>query len=372
MKFLFVATILICSSFSPLTAYAQTTTSVIDHEYLVKASVLEASEPIIKLVEGTNTKTKHQTIKVQVLEGPEKDTITVFENTFTPVHKGDLIYVRHQTGGFDSDTWAVSDPYRINVLIILGLVFLALTLVFGGIPGIRGLASLAGSLILIFTILLPGLYAGYSPILLSIGVASLIIIVGSYVTHGINKTTTSAVLAMIVTVLITGAGAYYAMHSAQLSGFTTEENSYLNFGTEGKIDMFGLLFGGIMIGLLGVLYDIAIGQAIAVEELLRAGVAMTKKEVYVRAIRIGREHIGALITILAIAYVGSSLPILLLFHDATASVAYVVNSERFATEIIRILIGSIGLILAVPITTFVAIQLLDGNDLRKRTSTNKH
>jgi uncharacterized membrane protein len=137
-------------------------------------------------------------------------------------------------------------------------VFLILLFIFGGVQGVRGLASLLGSLVLIFYVLLPGILGGYSPILASIGVSSLIIIAGSYITHGFNKTTSAAVIGMILTVLVTGLGAYYAIHAGNFSGYTSEENVYLNFNTSGAISMVGLLFGGIMIGLLGVLYDIAI------------------------------------------------------------------------------------------------------------------
>ncbi len=166
---------------------------------------------------------------------------------------------------------------------------------------------------------------------------------------------------MIATVLITGALAFYFVHAAQLSGFATEEEVYLNFDTHGTIDMVGLLFGGIMIGLLGVLYDIAIGQAIAVEELFRAGAQMTRFQVYTRAIRIGREHIGALVNTLAIAYVGSALPLILLAQEGSGyGFIYSINSELFATEIVRILIGSIGLILGVPVTTLIASYMLHG------------
>jgi uncharacterized membrane protein len=207
-------------------------------------------------------------------------------------------------------------------------------------------------------VLLPGIYHGYPAVAVSIGVASLIILVGSYITHGFNKTTHAAVLGMIVTVAITGAGAFWAVHAAHLSGYNSEESVYLNFDTRGAIDMVGLLFGGIMIGLLGVLYDIAIGQAIAVEELFAAGAHLSHAEIYKRAIRIGREHIGALVNTLAIAYAGAALPILLLMQSSTAGPLYIMNSEIFATEIIRILIGSIGLILGVPITTFIASYML--------------
>src|SRR6185503_13234781 len=101
-----------------------------------------------------------------------------------------------------------------------------------------------------------------------------------------------------------------------LSGFNSDESTYLNLGTKGGIDLIGLLFGGIMIGLLGVLYDIAIGQAVAVEELFHAGKSISREEVFRRGIRIGREHIGALVNTLAIAYVGAALPLLLLVQSS--------------------------------------------------------
>ena len=114
-----------------------------------------------------------------------------------------------------------------------------------------------------------------------------------------------------------------------------------------------------MIGLLGVLYDVAIGQAISVEELLRIAPHVPKKTIYNRAIRIGREHIGALVNTLAIAYVGASLPLLLLFsQSSTESIWITMNREIFATEIVRTMIGSIGLVLAVPITTVVSVWIL--------------
>jgi uncharacterized membrane protein len=342
-------------------------------ERLEKARVLTASESLPSPIAGTNVTAKTQTITVEVLEGPEKNTQGTFENDFTQVKAGDVVYVRHTTSAQDgTDLWSVSDPYRLPVLITVALIFLILVFVFGGLQGIRGLATLLGSLLLIFYVLLPGIYAGISPILVSIGVASLIIIVGSYLTHGFNRTTTAAMLGMIGTVLITGAGTYWAIHAAQLSGFTTEQNAYLNFNTNGNISMIGLLFGGIMIGLLGVLYDIAIGQAIAVEELVRAAAHYSRVQVYRRALRIGREHIGALINTLAIAYVGASLPLLLLFKQSDTSIAYIINSEQFATEIIRILMGSIGLILAVPITTLIASYFLTAKNVPSEPTGHSH
>lgn len=355
----------------PILVHAQAEL-ITDTVTLQKAQVLEVSDASTIIIEGTDTPSKSQRIKAKILEGADAGTVADFTNDYIQLKAGDLFYLRHITNRLEGrDMYSVADPYRLNILVILTVAFIILLFIFGGLQGIRGLASLIGSLVLIFYLLLPGILSGHSPILVSIGVASLIIIIGSYITHGFNKTTTAAVLGMITTILITGAMAYWAVHTGNLSGYTSEENVYLNFDTRGSIDMVGLLFGGIMIGLLGVLYDIAIGQAIAVEELFRAGKHMTRLEIYKRAIRIGREHIGALVNTLAIAYVGVALPLLLLLqHSYNLGIGPLINGEMFATEIVRILVGSIGLILGVPITTFIASYMLSGKV--RPTSEHSH
>lgn len=359
------------SALLPFIANAQAN-AVTDKVTIEKAVVLDVESSSTAAIPGTDVTEPSQTIDVRILSGAEAGKEITFENDYIQLSRGDEFYLMHTTNALDNtDFYTVSDPYRLNVLGILAVVFVVLVFLFGGLPGIRGLGSLAGSFILIFYVLIPGILHGYSPVLVATGVAGLIIVVGSYITHGINKTTSAAVLGMMATVLVTGAGAYFTVHAAHLSGYTTEEVATLNFNTHGIIDMVGLLFGGIMIGLLGVLYDIAIGQAVAVEELFRAG-TMTRREVYARGIRIGREHIGALVNTLAIAYVGASLPLLLLIQSSTYGPLYAINNEIFATEIIRILIGSIGLVLGVPITTFIASYFLAGLSGKGYTSGEAH
>lgn len=344
-----------------------------DVEVFEKARVLEVTDQATSTIPGTDTPSQTQILKIEILDGVDAGKTATFKNDYIQLSVGDIFYARHQSNHLDnSDYWSVSDPYRLHIIFWLAVVFVALIFIFGGIQGVRGLASLIGSFILIFYLLIPGIYGGYNAVLISIGVSSLIIIVGSYVTHGFNRTTTSAVLGMIITVIITGLGAYYVVHAAHLSGYTSDESMFLNLNTRGSIDMIGLLFGGIMIGLLGVLYDIAIGQAIAIEELFRAGKHLTRKEVYVRAIRIGREHIGALVNTLAIAYVGASLPLLLLMQSSTTGILFIINNEVIATEIVRILIGSIGLILGVPITNLIATYMLHGKVKDAGSSHHSH
>lgn len=368
MRTLFV-TLLFCSLVLPGAALAQNEL-VLDVQTIYKAQVTAVDDQQTITLPGTETTAQVQTLTAQVLSGPHKGMEVVFENDYTQLALGDKFYLRHITNSIDDTSlYSVADPDRLPVLAALLAIFVFLIFIFGGIQGVRGLASLCGSILLIFYLLLPGIYGGYSPILVSIGVASLIIVMGSYITHGFNKTTSAAVLGMLGTVCITGVAAYVAMDAANLSGFTSDESVYLNFDTGGTISMVGLLFGGIMIGLLGVLYDMAIGQAVAVEELFAAG-SLTPAEVYRRAIRIGREHIGALVNTLAIAYVGAALPLLLLLQSSDKGMLFILNKEVFATEIVRILIGSIGLILAVPITTAIAAFVLVGKP--RGTHAHKH
>ena len=353
----------------PIASHAQATLTP-DTTTIAKARVTKITNQQQTVLPGNDVPSPKQTITADILSGAESGTSVTFDNEYIQLKVGDLFYLRHITSTLDAGTdyYTVSDPYRLNVLGGLVAVFIILIIIFGGMQGVRGFASLCGSFILLFYVLIPSILAGYSPVLVSTGVASLIIIVGSYITHGFNRTTTAAVLGMIGTVLVTGLGAYYVVHAAHLTGYNGEESVYINFATQGHVDLIGLLFGGIMIGLLGVLYDIAIGQAIVVEELLRAGTNMTRLQVYERAIRIGREHIGALVNTLAIAYVGAALPLLLVVHNSTFGIAYAINNEIFATEVVRILSGSIGLILGVPITTLIASYILT----RTRTAVVTH
>ena len=355
-KCLFIS-VFIISIFFPFTTEAADIAQ--DQVTIVKAKVVQVISQTEVVLPGTNTESATQNLQVEITEGPEKGKNVVFDNDYVMLKAGDSFYLSYTVQPEGNEFYSVFEPDRLPVLIFFSVLFIALVLIFGGIQGLRGLLSLAGSLLVITFVLLPGILHGFPPLLVSIGVSSLIIILGSYVTHGFNKTTSAAVIGMIATVIVTGILAYFAVYSSHLTGVTSDESVFLNFNLQGHIDLVGILMGGIMIGLLGILYDVSIGQAISVEELHTIAPHINKWEIYKRAIRIGREHIGALVNTLAIAYVGASLPLLLLFYSsANSSFAMIVNREVFATEIIRILIGSIGLVLSVPITTLLSVYML--------------
>lgn len=333
-----------------------------EREQIVKAVVIAIESQEVLPVAGTDVEALNQTVIARISEGAQVGKEVRVENDYIRLAEGETFYLRIITDIDGTAYYSVADPYRLPVLLGLVALFVLVVTVFGGTQGLRGLASLIGGLLLIIYVLLPGILHGYSPILISIGVASLVIVVGSFVTHGFNRMTLAAVIGMIATIVFTGALAWASIYFGRLTGFESEEAVYLHFNTGGSIDFAGLLLGGILIGLLGVLYDIAIGQAVSVEEIKSAGKDLPAQEVYRRAIRIGREHTGALVNSLAIAYVGVSLPLLLLVYSAgTGGVFLQLNSEIFATEIVRTMVGSIGLVLAVPITTLIAVWMLKGS-----------
>jgi len=144
---------------------------------------------------------------------------------------------------------------------------------------------------------------------------------------------------------------------SHLTGFTTEEAGLLQLEL-GTVDLRGLILGGIVIGTLGVLDDVTIAQASAVAELRRANPDLGRFDLYRRAMRIGRDHVAATVNTLVLAYAGAALPVFLLFAIAGNSLSTAINGEVVAEEVIRTLVGSIGLIAAVPLTSALAAWVL--------------
>lgn len=355
----------------PTTVHAQELHN--ESQGIVSAKVISIETDQRVKVPGTEVFANYQKFRAEILEGDKKGKIVEVENDYAAAEVGETVFLNSIKTIDGNELYAFMEPDRRLFLYVLVGVFIASVCIFGGIQGVRGLLSLVVSLFFIIKVFLPAVLGGHSPFITSIAVASVIIVFGSYITHGFNRTTSSAVFGMIVTVVVTGFLAWWSVDTARLTGFDSEDAVYLNLNTHGNLDVIGLLLGGIMIGLLGVLYDVAIGQAISVEELHRAGPHLSRFHIYKRAIRMGREHIGALVNTLAIAYVGAALPLLLLFYLSDQSISYILNREVFATEIIRTLIGSIGLVLAVPITTLISVFYIIGRiNLKDPQSQHRH
>jgi uncharacterized membrane protein len=221
--------------------------------------------------------------------------------------------------------------------------------------GVRSLLSMAFSLYVIIEYIIPHILIGEDPLRVSIVGSVILLGVTLYLTYGWNLKTHSSVISMIFVLLLTGALSALFVLLARLNGTGDENVLFLMQSMETPINLRGLLLGGMIIGALGVLDDLVTTQASAVFELHHANPDFGFVRLYNSAMRIGQDHVAATVNTLVLAYAGASLPMLLLFSLAGGDYAYLINFSFIAEEIIRTLVGSLGLIAAVPLTTLIAI-----------------
>lgn len=262
-----------------------------------------------------------------------------------------LVTVEQKIDG--DNLYIITDFVRNDSLILLTIIFILLLIIIAKWKGFFSLFGLIFTFFIIFSFVLPKLLNGSNPILIAI-IASLIIIpVTFYISHGFNKKTTIAIISSIISLIITAVLASIFTQIGHLTGLSSEEAGMLSID-QGNLNMKGILLAGIVIGALGVLDDITISQAAIVDELAKTANLTKAKDLYTRSMVIGKDHITSMVNTLVLAYAGASLPLLLIFTNNPHPFSEIINYELIAEEIIRTLVGSIGLILAVPITTFIA------------------
>jgi len=322
-------------------------------------------------IPGTDTKTTVQNISVRLTDGEREGEIVTFDNDMVRLSSGDKIYVTYVKDMGGQEFFYLKDVRRQTPMIVLIVLFVSLLAVFAGWQGLRALLSLVGSVAAILFVLVPAMLAGYDPVLVSLLVAGVILTLAILGTHGLNPISITALAGTFGAVLVTSVVAWTFVYWMRLTGFGDDASVPLNFATNGELDFVGLLLGSIIIGVLGVLDDVSITQASVVTELKKANPALRMWQLYNRAIKVGRDHVGSLVNTLALAYVGAALPLVLLFSTSQYPLSLTLNQELIAAEIVRIIVGSIGLILAVPLSTILAAWWFDsrtvGDDLAEHT-----
>jgi uncharacterized membrane protein len=242
-------------------------------------------------------------------------------------------------------------------LVWIAALFVGLVVLVGRGKGLRSLTGTLFSLLAIFLFILPQIVAGRDPVLVSIVGSVALLAVPTYLTYGWNPKAHAAMIGMMISLVLTGVLAWLFVGWTRLTGISAEESSYLVIELGPGINLRGLVLGGVIIGSLGVLDDICVGQASAIFELVNANRELGWKELFRRSLNIGRDHIAAMVNTLLLAYVGASLPLMLVFTIYQEPIWRRINREPIAEEIVRTLVGSVGLILAVPITGLVASLL---------------
>jgi uncharacterized membrane protein len=254
------------------------------------------------------------------------------------------------------EVFYITEPNRREPLLILFVIFVVFVVAVSRWKGVRSLVGMAVSLFVITQFILPMILAGYSPILVTILGAFSLLSVTQYLIYGWSTKTHAAVLGIFISLILIGLLAVIFVDATRLTGYGSEEVGFLQ--TAGvPIDPRGLLLAGILIGALGVLDDVTISQASSVFELSAANPNFGAPELYRRAMNIGQDHIASTVNTLLLAYVGASLPLLLLFAVFPQPFGQILNREFVTEEIVRTLVGSLGLVAAVPITTVLAVVL---------------
>ncbi|HSX09414.1 MAG TPA: YibE/F family protein, partial [Candidatus Saccharimonadales bacterium] len=242
-----------------------------------------------------------------------------------------------------------------NLYPIIAL-FLIVVLIVTRLKGLGAVVGLGISLAVIIFFVVPQILAGQDPLLASIVGALIIMVATMYLAHGFSQKTNIALISTSLALVLTGILSYVAVHLTSLTGLGSEDAATLQFGQTASINFQGLLLGGIIIGSLGVLEDITTGLAASIQELSKANSKLKFGQLVGSGLRIGSEHIAALVNTIVLAYAGVGLPIFLfiVINPNHQPLWYIINSELIMEEIVRTLAGSIGLILSVPLTAIFA------------------
>ncbi|MGE3279320.1 MAG: YibE/F family protein [Candidatus Altimarinota bacterium] len=301
-----------------------------------------------------------QWLLVELLEGQDQGMSLElpYRNSFgeDPAQKmtvGEKVIVV-KTAYDGESSYRFFERYRLRPLWVLFFFFIGITLLVSGKRGLGSLLGLAVTLVILTKWLVPQIVSGGNPILVSFFGSVVIASLSLFLAHGFHKRTVISWVSLLITLGISLLLALFSVSFAHLFGMGSEEAINLTFGMFDKVDLKGLLLGAIVIGALGILDDVVTTQVATVAEIHDAHSTFSFWELYRRGLSVGKEHIASLVNTLVIAYAGASLPVFLFITTSENPLWVILNNEFMAEEIVRTLVGSTTLILAVPISTFLA------------------
>ena len=297
------------------------------------------------------------TARAELTSGPREGDVVdaiVPEGEGAPsFSQGDRVVVAFVAEAPEGQQYQVMDFQRGRPLILLALLFAVVVVTVGRWRGLAALAGLGVSAVVLLSFVVPAVLAGESPLPVAVVGASSIMLVSLFLAHGLTARTAVAVLGTAASLALIAALAYAVVAASHFTGLGSEDVAYLR-SAYGEVDLRGLLLAGIVIGSLGVLDDMTVTQTSVVWEIARADPAAGRREVYRRGVRVGRDHVASIVNTLALAYAGASLPLLLLFSVSGAEGSDVLTSEVVAQEVVRTLVGGIGIVAAAPLSTALA------------------
>jgi uncharacterized membrane protein len=273
------------------------------------------------------------------------------------IEPGDRIQVARYAEGGAGQPLSFVDFSRGTPLLVLAVAFALIVVALARWQGLRSLVGLGVSLVVVVGWLLPAILDGRPPLLAALVGGLAVMLATTGLTHGLGLKSAAAMLAAAVTLALIVALALLAVDAARISGLSSEESTLLEARAGGTVSIQGLVLAGIVIGALGVLDDVTISQASTVLALRRADPRMPLRRLFAESMAVGRDHLGATVNTLVLAYAGASLPVLLVFAGQGTTVGAALTREAVAEEVVATMVGSMGLVAAVPLTTALAALL---------------
>lgn len=337
-----------------------------NHEKMAKGKILEMVEmEIAPEMQNQFLVEQQWQVKVEVLTGLYKGRVmeTIHYYGGNPaydfmVHPEDEVILSIEDEDYVLSDVHIADIVRDKYIYYLLTIFLVCILLIGAKKGLKTIISLLITGLAVLKILLPGILAGKDPIFMTILICTGVTIITLMLITGFSKKSLSAIVGTVIGIVSSGLLAKHIIHLTRITGLGSEESRIFFFSfVEGKLDMTGILFAGIVIGALGAVMDVAISIASSITEIHLANPKMSVGQLIRSGLNIGRDIIGTMSNTLILAYTGSSLPLMLLLLANEVPYLKYINLDMIATEIIRALSGSIGLFLAVPFTAIVSAIL---------------
>ena len=294
---------------------------------------------------------------VKITSGEDEGKMTqlvTYGNAGDPeLQPGDNIVLSKATDPTGSVSYAFADYQRSNSLLLWGVVIAIVIIAFAAWHGVRAIIGLGLSLGIVCSFLIPALIAGTNPLWVALAACTAIILLAVPLVHGVNWKSASAVGGSLTALAIAAFLAWAAIDSSQLQGYSSEDNLKLLLYMP-NVSILGVLLCGFVVGALGSLADVAIAQASTITELHESDSAASPLELFLSAMRVGRDHIASMVYTLILTYTGAALPLLLLITAAERPAGQILSSDLVATELLRSGVGAMALTLAVPITTLIA------------------
>ncbi len=356
---LILALLLIVSPILEVKAY----NGDLKNETFYKAKIIKIENFKLDEEKKNQELNEYMTMEVEIIKGDRKgEVVTIIEHLienssfFVDYKLGDRVIIFDTNKESYMEDFHIYDFYRSDWMVYLLIFFGLVVLMIGKFSGLKALVTLAISIGLVMVIL-PLILKGYSPFILALLAAILMTVITILIVAGFKKKSLAAILGTLIGVALAALIAYFVGNKANITGLSSEEAMMIKFIPNVSISPRSLLYSGVLLGALGAVMDVGMSIASSIEEISKANPDLSQKELYKSGMNVGKDIMGTMTNTLVLAYLGSSLPLLILFYIYNQNSPKFYNMDIIVTEVIRTIAGSIGLMVSIPITAIISARM---------------